>query len=48
MTPTNIVYALVDSSDWMQGVELRLCASTADHLCTGMRALVIVCASKQG
>jgi hypothetical protein len=26
VTPTNIVYALVDSSDWIQGVELRLCA----------------------
>ena len=25
VTPTNIVYALVDSSDWIQGVELRLC-----------------------
>ncbi|KAK9906889.1 hypothetical protein WJX75_009795 [Coccomyxa subellipsoidea] len=25
VTPTNIVYALVDSSDWIEGVELRLC-----------------------
>jgi hypothetical protein len=25
VTPHNIVYALVDSSDWVQGVELRLC-----------------------
>ena len=24
-TPNNIVYALVDSSEWMHGVELRLC-----------------------
>jgi hypothetical protein len=24
-TPNNIVYALVDSSEWIHGVELRLC-----------------------